>query len=926
MKHDTLAPNASNLAFVEELYERFLGDPSSVPDEWRAYFASWTNGAAPARVGPSFTPSSIFAPAAANGHSNGVANAPAAKQSAVDDFVRRWRERGHYAARIDPFGNARPERKDLALAAAGLGTADLDARFAFDGRTLALRDIALHLERSYAGPIGVQFMHIEDDARRAWIVERFERAARTEPTQAERIAILTGLTNAHVFETTIQKKFQGAKSFSMEGSESIVPALESCLERCGALGIEDVTVGMAHRGRLNVLTHVAGKRAREIFREFSDLDAQTYRGRGDVKYHMGWTSERTTRSGKKVRVSLCYNPSHLEFVNAIALGRARAAQARRKDAEGKRGLALLVHGDAAVAGQGIVQETLNMSRLAGFQVGGTLHVVINNQVGFTTDPDEGRSTPYCSDIALFLQVPVLHVNGEDPEAVCEALAIALDYRQQFASDVVVDVVGYRRHGHNEADEPAFTQPLLYKQIRERKPTREYYEAKLVQLELVTREQADALVTAARARFDQEYDEARAAGYVKPSEPKHAAWKPFTGGADAAVPESDTGVKRERLASLLAAQTKLPDGFNAHPKIERWLEARGEMAQGKKPLDWAAGEALAWASLVTEGVRVRLTGQDSERGTFTHRHTVLHDVQTGREHMPLANLAPDQAPIEIVNSPLSEAGVVGFEYGFSLDFPEALVMWEAQFGDFVNGAQVMLDQFLAAGEDKWKLLSGLVLLLPHAFEGQGPEHSSARLERFLQGCANDNMQVAYPTTPAQLFHLLRRQALRPIRKPLVVMSPKSLLRHPRATSTLEDCASGRFQRILADTLAPATKQRKVERVILCSGKVYFDLEEAREQRKLDTPILRVEQLYPLTAAHVLAALAPYTDGAQVLWVQEEPENMGAWSSLHTRFGASIGGKFPLRVVARPAAASPATGSLTAHKQEQAELLDRAFGPL
>ncbi len=945
MLDDQSTLNASNLAFVEELYARYLADRESVEARWQSYFDGWSgpktsNGPAPMRIGPSFEPRSIFDPPGAdrtgrNG-SNGAAHpsagsATSAKQAQVDELVRRWRERGHLLARIDPLGSERPARADLDLAACGLGERDLDSNFQFRGHSLSLRAIVAELQSAWAGSIGVQLAHIEDDEKRAWLIERFEArpdsktsSGERELTRDDRLAILGGLTNAIAFEDAIQKKFVGAKRFSVEGSESLIPALEQLLERCGEHAIEDVIIGMAHRGRLNVLAHIAGKRARDIFREFSDLDGASYRGSGDVKYHLGWTSERTTRSKKKVRVSLCFNPSHLEFVNPVALGRARAAQERRGDERGEHGLALLIHGDAAFAGQGIVQETLNLSQLSGYRTGGTLHVVVNNQVGFTTDPEEGRSTTYCTDVALFLQVPILHVNGEDPEACCRAMAIALDYRQRFGSEVVVDLVSFRRYGHNESDEPAFTQPLLYKTIRERKPTRDYYLDKLVQMEVATREQGDELLREARARLDREFDDARDPSYKKPETPKDSSWKDYRGGADAATPEIDTGVPRARLAQLLEAQTKLPAGFKAHPKIDRWLEQRIEMSQGKKGLDWAAGEALAWATLATQGHRVRLTGQDCERGTFTHRHSVLHDPETGREYMPLAHLAADQARIEIVNSPLSEAGVMGFEYGFTLDTPRALVMWEAQFGDFVNAAQVILDQFVTSGEDKWKQCSGLTLLLPHSFEGQGPEHSSARLERFLQSCANDNMQVVYPTTPAQLFHLFRRQVLRPLRKPLVVMTPKSLLRHPRAVSPLDELTRGRFQRVLPDTLSGAKKSKsKLPRVILCSGKIYFELEEEREKRKLETPILRVEQLYPLTAQHLLDALAPLGDIAEVVWVQEEPANMGAWRFLHEHFGDAIRGKIPWRAITRPEAASPATGSPSAHKLEQAEILEAAF---
>ena len=905
--------NASNLAFVEELYGRFRADPASVPQEWQRYFQGWpaTSGVS---EGPSFEARGLFRAATA------TAGGGSSKQTLVDELIRRWRERGHLVARIDPLGLARPERRDLELAATGLSSADLSSSFAFHGRDETLATIVDRLKSAWAGSIGVQFMHIEDDAKRAWLVERFESLrARPEPTLDERVAVLEQLTSALVFETTIQKKFLGAKSFSLEGNESLVPMLFAMIDHCAAHGIDEVVLGMAHRGRLNVLTHIAGKRPRDVFREFADLDSATYLGRGDVKYHLGWSTQHATRSGRSVRVSLCSNPSHLEFVNTVALGRARARAARRGDARSERGLAVLLHGDAAFAGQGIVQETLNLSKLAGYQTGGTLHVVVNNQVGFTTDPDESRSTPYSTDIALFLQVPILHVNGEDPEAVCEAVRIALDYRQEFASEVVIDLVGYRRHGHNEADEPAFTQPLLYAAIRKRAPTREHYLDKLVQMELVTRDQGEALFDAAHARYGAEFDAARADGYMKPAEPKIDAWRPFTGGADTATPELDTGVASERLSELLIATTKLPQGFRPHPKIERFLEARLEMALGKRALDWSAGEALAFATLAVEGTRVRLTGQDCERGTFTHRHSVLHDPETGREHATFAYLETGQAPVEIVNSPLSEAGVMAFEYGFSLDYPDSLVVWEAQFGDFVNAAQVIWDQFLSSAEDKWKHLSGLALLLPHAFEGQGPEHSSARLERFLASCANDNVQVCYPTTPAQMFHLLRRQAKRVLRKPLVVMTPKSLLRHPRATSKLDELAGGRFQRILVD--APAKANAKAERVLLCSGKVFYDLVEGREKRGLETPILRLEQLYPLAPDALKSALAPWSAAKELVWVQEEPENMGAWRHVHSRFGKALP---HLRRVSRPEAASPATGSLEAHKTEQAELLERAFG--
>jgi 2-oxoglutarate dehydrogenase E1 component len=609
------------------------------------------------------------------------------------------------------------------------------------------------------------------------------------------------------------------------------------------------------------------------------------------------------------------------------MGRVRARDDDQRVLEGgvPSSLTMLIHGDAAFAGQGVVQETLNMSQLPGYNVGGTIHVIVNNQVGFTTDPQDGRSTTYATDVARMLQCPILHVNGEDPEAVAQTIRLAMDFRKSWRSDVIVDMYAYRRRGHNEGDEPSFTQPSMYETIRARKTVREGYLDHLLQLGGVTRADADAIEEQSRAQLEAELDASKSKDYVYQSSKLGPEWARYKGGRDADAPEVPTEFPREHLAELLEATTHAPEGFTMHPKLVTILERRSEMARGEKSLDWAAGEAAAFATLATQGVRVRLSGQDCERGTFSHRHTVLHDVVNGRRHMPLAHLDPAQAPIEIWNSPLSETGVMGFEYGFTLDYPEALVLWEAQFGDFVNAAQVIVDQFLVSAEEKWKRLSGLVLLLPHAFEGQGPEHSSARLERFLQMCADDNIQVANVTTPAQLFHMLRRQVLRPWRKPLVVMTPKSLLRHPRAVSTLDELADGRFHRILADAPPQGAKTRaKVARVLLCSGKVYYDLEDQREKLAAnDVAILRLEQLHPLQERDVEAALAPYGQDVPVIWVQEEPANMGAWHHLLVRFGDRIAGH-PFSSSTRAAAASPATGSPTSHKVEQQEVLDRAFG--
>ena len=677
---------------------------------------------------------------------------------------------------------------------------------------------------------------------------------------------------------------------------------------------------MAHRGRLNVLANIMGKSPRTIFREFDDVDPELHRGSGDVKYHLGFSSDHVTEDGHEVHLSLAFNPSHLEYVNPVVLGRVRAKQDRAGDHRRVRGMPILIHGDAAFIGEGIVQETLNLSALSGYRVGGALHVIVNNQLGFTTDPDQSRSTTYASDVAKMLQAPIFHVNGEDPEAVAQVIELALDYRERFARDVVIDMYCYRRHGHNEGDEPSFTQPVMYEVIRSRPTVRESYLERLTHLGEIDGDDGARIAAERRDHLEQELSVARSDEFKPYYSAGEGIWAPYRGGPNDDVAEVPTGILPADAARLLEATTLVPDGFTVHSKIRRQLATRLDMAAGEKPLDWSAGEALALASLVDEGHRVRLTGQDSQRGTFSHRHAVLHDPSNDATWMPLAHLSDDQGPIEIHNSPLSEAGVLGFEYGYSLDMPDGLVVWEAQFGDFVNAAQVIIDQFIASGEDKWKRLSGLTMLLPHGFEGQGPEHSSARLERFLQQCAEDNMQVAYPTTPAQIFHLLRRQVLRPWRKPLVVMSPKSLLRSPNAVSPLEAFTDGGFHQVLADdTVDPS----EVRRVLLCSGKVAYDLMAQREKReRSDVAIVRLEMLYPLPEERLAEVLGAFPEQAPLIWVQEEPANMGAWSYLRTPWGSEAFGR-PFHAVTRPASASPATGSGSSHKIEQDELLTAAF---
>jgi 2-oxoglutarate dehydrogenase E1 component len=762
-------------------------------------------------------------------------------------------------------------------------------------------------------------MHIEELALRQWLQHRMESSQnRVLLARAEQLRILTRLTDAVIFEEFLRKKFPGAKTFSLEGGETLLPFLDLIIETAGQQGIRDLVIGMGHRGRLNVLAHVAGKPPGQIFNEFADAEPTLWLGRGDVKYHLGYSHDWETASGRPIHVSLCFNPSHLEFINPLVLGRVRARQDRIGDRDRRQVLGVLIHGDAAFAGEGIVQESLNLSRLAGYFVGGVVHVVVNNQLGFTTGPDEGRSTTYATDVARMLQAPIFHVNGECAEAAAQVARLAMGFRREFQTDVFVDLYGYRRRGHNETDDPSFTQPLLYQAIDNRPTVREAYVKDLVGQGGVTPEEAEEIARARRAKLEQDLATAKQSARDLPSE-QRGVWSQYTGGPEP-EDEPDTGVSLERLAALLHKLTEIPASFHLHPKLERGLTHRREMAEGRAPLDWSAAEALALGTLATEGTRVRLTGQDTARGTFSQRHAVFHDQQDGSRYIPLQHLTADQASVEIHNSPLSEAGALGFEYGFSLDCPDGLVLWEAQFGDFVNGAQVILDQFLSSAEDKWRRLSGLVLLLPHGFEGLGPEHSSARVERFLTLAAEDNIQIVQPSTPAQYFHVLRRQAKRSWRKPLVVFTPKSLLRNPQAVSTLEECVRGHFQRVLPEVAAG----KNVQRVLLCTGKVFYELAAHREQQQRgDVAIIRLEQLYPFRPEPLNEALQPFADNTPVFWVQEEPANMGAWRYLHERFGKKLVGRFPFDLVSRLESASPATGSTAAHKIEQAQLMARAF---
>jgi 2-oxoglutarate dehydrogenase E1 component len=851
------------------------------------------------------------------------------RQDKVDQLIRAYRVRGHLLADLDPLGRPKELYPELNPAHYGFTEADMDIVFSsttIPGRhTMTLKNILEHLRKTYCRAIGVQFMHIDDLRVKMWLQDRME-STRNKRTLShdEQIRILTKLTDAEIFEQFIHKKFIGAKRFSLEGAESLIPLLDLAIEAAGEHDLKEVVIGMAHRGRLNVLANILDKPAEQIFREFDDQNAELMMGRGDVKYHLGFSNDRVTSSGRPVHLSLAFNPSHLEFVSPVVNGRIRAKQDRHGDLARTTGMAIAIHGDAAFAGQGVVQETLNLSQLEGYGTGGTLHIIVNNQIGFTTLPEQARSTQYATDVAKMLQIPIFHVNGEHPEAVAQAVALAMEFREEFGADVIIDMYCYRRYGHNEGDEPAFTQPEMYDVIRARRSVRESYVENLRALGEITSENAEDIAVARREALERQLAEARATEKQQlPFSSGLGYWKGYRGGRDADCPSVPTAVPREEVQRLLGEIARVPEDFEPHPKFSRFLRQREEMRAGTRALDWSAGEALAFASLVAEGRRLRLTGQDSERGTFSHRHAVLHHHRTGEQLNVFSSIAARSGgSFEVHNSPLSEVAVLAFEYGYSLDFPEALVMWEAQFGDFANVAQVIIDQFITSGEDKWSRLSGLVMLLPHGFEGQGPEHSSARLERFLVAAAEDNIQVCNLTTPAQLFHALRRQVLRPFRKPLIIMSPKSLLRHPRAVSSLEDLSEAGFRRVIPDT-AENVRPSEVRRILLTSGKLFYELEETREKLEAwDVALVRLEQYYPLYDEELREVLAPYADEVPVLWVQEEPKNMGAWGFLCMRYEGCLAGH-PLGCISRPASASPATGSATAHKKEQQKILDQAF---
>ena len=913
-----------NSTAIEALYEQFLQDPASVPEDWRAAFEQISDPAADERPhGP--VREKFRAMGALPPQSGGTSAAADHKQAGVLKLVNAYRVRGHQRAQLDPLDlSTRPEVPDLNLAAHDLDESDLDRDF--DSGSLAapdrmkLRDIIDLCEKVYCGSIGSEYMHITDTRQRRWLQQRLEGGGGSYPMDDEmRRSALQKLTAAEGLERYLHTRYVGQKRFSLEGSESLIPLLHQTLLHGGEIGLKEVVIGMAHRGRLNVLVNILGKSPAELFDEFEGKITEKVLGSsGDVKYHLGFSSDIRTAGGP-LHMALAFNPSHLEIVDPVVVGSARARQIRRDDDDYDQVMPILIHGDAAVAGQGVVMELFNMSQARGFGVGGTFHIVVNNQIGFTTsNPLDARSTLYCTEVAKMVQAPIFHVNGDDPEALLFAMRTAMDFRKEFKKDVVIDLVAYRRHGHNEADEPAATQPIMYETIRSLPTVREKYARHLEKAGVIDDGQAKVLFDEYRDRLDA--GEQVADVMREPSTSEFAVdWSPYIG--HEWTEQTDTTVTLEKLRSLNERLTELPEDFDLHNRVKSIYENRRKMAAGEMPMDWGFAETLAYGSLIEEGYGLRLVGQDSGRGTFFHRHAVLHEQDTGRSLMPLARLR-DDLPITVIDSLLSEEAVLGFEYGYATADPERLVIWEAQFGDFANGAQVVIDQFIASGEAKWGRLCGLVMFLPHGYEGQGPEHSSARLERFMQLASNFNIQVCVPSTPSQMFHMLRRQMLRPYRKPLIVMTPKSLLRHKQSVSSLDDLTDGSFEVVIDDPALP--DPGKTKRVVLCSGKVYYDLAQIQEEQGLDeVAIVRIEQLYPFPREAVENLLDRYRQTRTVIWCQEEPRNQGAWFQIRHHLEACLQDNQELSYAGRPGSPSPAVGFYKLHVQEQQDLVAEAL---
>ncbi len=919
--------------YVEELYEAYLIDPNSVPADWRECFAQlpqvdqqFQQDVAHSKIRQHFlelAQNHAIAPVVKSGDAQ-----QAHKQFRVLQLIDAFRSHGHHRAKLDPLGVAkRTDPADLHLAYHDLSEADLDTNFSINSFAglqgdSSLRELYDALNQTYCSSIGVEYMHITKAAEVNWLKHRFE-SVKGKPTFTPEYKqnILRRLTAAEGLEKYLGTKYVGQKRFSLEGGDSLIPLMDELIQRAGGSGVKEIVIGMAHRGRLNVLVNVLGKAPKELFAEFEGkyTEKSLLNHSGDVKYHMGFSSDVMTSSGE-VHLALAFNPSHLEIINPVVEGSVRARQARRNDVVRKEVLPILIHGDAAFAGQGVVMETFSLSQARGFRTGGTVHIIVNNQIGFTTsNPLDARSTLYCSDAAKMVQAPVVHVNGDDPEAVVFVTQLALDYRMTFNKDIVIDLVCYRRHGHNEADEPSATQPMMYSNVRKHLTTRKLYADQLIKENVITQADADAIVREYRDALDR--GEHVVKNLVEDSKNVYSVdWSPYQG--QVWDSPTETGVALDVIKTLGQRLGQLPEGFTLQNQVKKIVNDRLRMTAGEIPIDWGYAETMAYATLVSNDYMIRLVGQDSRRGTFSHRHATLHDHANGDEYTPLEHVAEGQKRFVIIDSLLSEEAVLAFEYGFSLTEPEVLNIWEAQFGDFANGAQVVIDQFISSGEQKWGRLCGLVMFLPHGFEGQGPEHSSARLERFMQLCAQHNLQVCAPSTPAQIFHLLRRQMIRPYRKPLIVMTPKSLLRHKLAVSSLQDLVKGHYQLVLPeiDELNP----QQVDRVVICSGKVYYDLLSIRREKSLtNVAIIRVEQLYPFPLAELTAELARYSHAKNVIWCQEEPRNQGAWYCAQHWFRQCCAPGQQVSYAGRDSSASPAVGSLRLHNEEQQAIVENAL---
>lgn len=914
--------SGQNLAFLEALYEAYQRDPSSIDPQWIPVIEDLErhqSGVHKVEVsGPS-----------------GSEVEQVSAQASVDRLIEQFRLHGHKAAKLDPLGRPRPKVRDLDPAYLGLDDSHMDRSFdpgnLMPGKSATLRQIYQRLQNTYCRHIGVEYWHLRDTDQRTWLQARMEGCEnRVVPSPDQQRRLLSELTEVETVDQFLHSKFLGAKRFSISGAESMIAALYSLIEESGSLGVDEVVFGMAHRGRLNVLMTIMGKNASEVFSEFQKADPWDSLGSGDVKYHMGYYRNYTTEVGREMYLALAFNPSHLEAISPVVQGRVRAKQDTFDSVEAARSavMGVTLHGDAAFAGQGVVQETLNLMALRGYNTGGSIRLVINNQVGFTTNPNDSRSTRYATDVAHMLQVPIFHINGDDVEAAAYVARLAVAFRQRFKRDVIIDLNCYRKYGHNEGDDPTFTQPEMYRLIKQHPSVLTQYRKTLLERGIVDEADCEALTKRWSKKFDSALAEAREAGGSTGRRPMHGIWESYRGGLESETPDVPTNISQETVDKLATVLCTPPETFNIHRKVKRLLGDSAKMYKGEVPLSWAACELLTYSSLLESGVRLRFSGQDSQRGTFSHRHAVWFDAETGEGYSPLDHLNENQGRFEIFNSPLSEYAVLGFEFGYSLIAPDALVLWEAQFGDFANGAQIIIDNFLSSSEDKWNRLSGLVMMLPHGFEGQGPEHSSARLERFLQLAAEDNMQICNLTSTAQLFHILRRQVLRHWRKPLILMSPKSLLRFRPSFSPLSEFTGGSFQRLIDDTEADPSK---VTRVLLSTGKVYYDLRKACEnlppEVQAQVALVRLEQIYPFPGRYLASILGRYTHARDLVWVQEEPRNMGAWTFVSPRIEEitpeAMGRP---RYVGRVASASPATGSPESHALELKLLLEAAFANL